>query len=170
MPSYHSSYNEEPNVRLIASMSLLPLKALDPERMDIVDESIDLFRANTLFRNFEIKGPADRVRYVANEVLIYLILFISDCLTRIAASRPQWNKHEAQRQLASYAVDSFALPGDANFPLSSLYSAPESRADADTLRQYLTQARQETAMRLVEKIYDGDVPSRWWLAFTKRKL
>ena len=35
-----------------------------------------LFRANTLFRNFEIKGPADRV-------LIYGILFVSDCLGRI---------------------------------------------------------------------------------------
>lgn len=76
MPSYHSSYNDVPNVRLIASMSLLPFKSsvrgpapppstslltVDPSRMDIVDESIDLFRANTLFRNFEIKGPADRV-------------------------------------------------------------------------------------------------------------
>lgn len=29
--------------------------------MDIIDEAIDLFRANSLFRNFEIKGPADRV-------------------------------------------------------------------------------------------------------------
>ena len=172
MPSYHSSYNEEPNVRLIAAMSLLPIKSrtrgpapppIDPERMDIVDESIDLFRANTLFRNFEIKGPADRV-------LIYLILFISDCLSRIAASRPQWTKHEAHRQLASYAVESFALPGDANFPLSSLYAVPEGRVEADTLRQYLTQARQETAARLVDKIYEGDVPSRWWLAFTKRKF
>lgn len=38
---------------------------------------MDLFRANSLFRNFEIKGPADRV-------LIYLILFIGDCLTKIA--------------------------------------------------------------------------------------
>lgn len=33
----------------------------DPTAMDILDESIDLFRANSLFRNFEIKGPADRV-------------------------------------------------------------------------------------------------------------
>ena len=107
---------------------------------------------------------------LADQVLIYLILFISDCLTRISASRPPWSKHEALRQLSSHAVDAFALPGDANFPLSSLYSAPESRADADTLRQYLAQARQETAARLVEKIYDGDTPSRWWLAFTKRKF
>lgn len=79
-------------------------------------------------------------------------------------------KNEAQKQLASLAVDGFALPGDANFPLRSLYSAPTSRSEADQLRQYLTQARQETASRLVEKIYIDDVPSRWWLAFTKRKF
>jgi len=42
--------------------------------------------------------------------------------------------------------------------------------NADTLRQYLTQARQETVSRLLEKVYDNDVASRWWLAFTKRKL
>lgn len=40
-------------------------------------ESLDLFRANSLFRNFEIKGGADRL-------LIYLILFIGDCLTKIS--------------------------------------------------------------------------------------
>ena len=44
-----------------------------PEQADIIDETLDLFRANSLFRNFEIKGPADRL-------LIVLILFISDCL------------------------------------------------------------------------------------------
>lgn len=48
----------------------------DQNREDIITESLELFRANSLFRNFEIKGPADRV-------LIYLILFVGDCLTRI---------------------------------------------------------------------------------------
>ena len=48
----------------------------DQDRPDIITEALDLFRANSLFRNFEIKGPADRV-------LIYLILFIGDCLSRI---------------------------------------------------------------------------------------
>jgi hypothetical protein len=32
--------------------------------------------------------------------------------------------------LSTLAVDSFALPGDAGFPLNSLYHAPGSRADA----------------------------------------
>lgn len=171
MPAYHSSYNDEPNVRQIAGVSILPLNSkirgpaplpVDPSRPDIVDEAIDLFRANSLFRNFEIKGGADRA-------LIYLILFISDCLTRIAAS-PSWSQNEALKHLSSHAVDAFALPGDAHFPLSTLYSVPSSRADADTLRQYLTQARQEVVLRLLDKMYVDDVPSRWWLAFSKRKF
>lgn len=67
-------------------------------------------------------------------------------------------------------MDNFALPGDASFPLISLYGVPSSRAESDTLRQYLVQARQETVVRLLDKIYVDNVPSRWWLAFTKRKL
>lgn len=70
MPAYHSAYNDDPDARIAASMSLLPIRSrirgpapqpVDPSAMDIVDEAIDLFRANSLFRNFEIKGPADRV-------------------------------------------------------------------------------------------------------------
>lgn len=37
---------------------------------------LSLFRANTFFRNFEIKGPADRL-------LIYGILFLSECLGKV---------------------------------------------------------------------------------------
>ena len=69
MPAYHSAYNDA-DVGAIASMSLLPIRTrvrgpapplADADAMDIVDEAIDLFRANCLFRNFEIKGGADRV-------------------------------------------------------------------------------------------------------------
>lgn len=70
--------------------------------------------------------------FTANQLtklLIYLILFISDCLSIIAAT-PSMTKNDATRQLSSHAVDAFALPGDANFPLSSLYGIPSTRADA----------------------------------------
>ena len=40
---------------------------------DVVDEAISFFRANVLFRNFEVKGPADKL-------LLYLTLYISACL------------------------------------------------------------------------------------------
>ena len=42
----------------------------------------------------------------------------------------------------------------------------------DYLRQYLVQTRQETAARLVEKLYaDGTgKPNKWWMSFTKRRF
>ena len=39
-----------------------------------------LFRANSLFRNFEVLGDGDRV-------LIYLVLFTGDCLERIGKGK-----------------------------------------------------------------------------------
>jgi len=81
---------------------------------DIIDEALDLFRANCLFRNFEIKGNADRV-------LIYLILFISDCLGRLTKNP---SKRDAFKILNTRALDHFALPGDPTFPLNALYTTP----------------------------------------------
>ncbi|KAF7332262.1 Actin-related protein 2/3 complex subunit 3 [Mycena kentingensis (nom. inval.)] len=88
MPAYHSSFNEEPDMRLAGNMGILPIKTkirgpapiADPAASDIIDETLDLFRANSLFRNFEIKGPADRT-------LIVLILYVSDCLAKIGTAR-----------------------------------------------------------------------------------
>ena len=97
----------------------------DPQAADILDETLDLFRANSLFRNFEIKGPADRL-------LIILILFISDCLAKIGSARTPPTEIEASKSLNTMAVDTFALPGDANFPLNAHYAPPASRADAGT--------------------------------------
>jgi actin related protein 2/3 complex subunit 3 len=174
MPAYHSAFNELSDLRLVGNTPILPIKTkirgpsslpADPNAADIIDETLDLFRANSLFRNFEIKGPADRL-------LIILILFISDCLAKISASRTPPNQLEASKTLNTLAVESFALPGDATFPLNAHYAAPNNRVDADHLRQYLTQARQETAQRLVERLYaDGTgKPSKWWMCFTKRRF
>jgi actin related protein 2/3 complex, subunit 3 len=45
-----------------------------------------------------------------------------------------------------------------------------NRVVADLLRQYLSQFRQELAMRLVGKVYADNpaVPSKWWMSFKKR--
>ncbi|KAL8276202.1 hypothetical protein RQP46_011414 [Phenoliferia psychrophenolica] len=174
MPAYHSSYCEETEHRVVGNMALLPFSSklrgsapppADPTRDDIVTEALDLFRANSLFRNFEIKGPADRV-------LIYLILFIGDCLTRVTqAKAPGWTPNDATKHLATYAIENFTLPGEPGFPLNSLYAPPGSRLDADALRAYLTHARQETVVRFVERVYGTDgKPSKWWTAFQRRKF
>ena len=42
---------------------------------DIIDEVLGYFRANVLFRNFDIRGAADRT-------LIYLTLYAVQCLVK----------------------------------------------------------------------------------------
>ncbi|KAJ3082642.1 subunit of the Arp2/3 complex [Quaeritorhiza haematococci] len=176
MPAYHSTFNEG-DYRLVGNLSLLPLKTkirgpappqMDPSADDIVDEAIALFRANCFFRNFEIKGPADRV-------LIYLILFISECLLKLSQKTgPSGGISlvEAGKLLNTHALQNFAVPGDANFPLNAVYERPASRADADLMRQYISQLRQELATRLPERIWDSveGKPSKWWMCFAKRKF
>jgi len=160
-------------MRQVGNMAVLPVKTrirgpapnADPERADIIDETLDLFRANSLFRNFEIKGSADRL-------LIVLILYISDCLAKLGTARTVPTQIEAGKMLNTLSVDNFPIPGDAGFALNAHYAPPASRADADYLRQYLTQVRQELAARLVERLYaDGTgKPSKWWMSFQKRRF
>jgi actin related protein 2/3 complex subunit 3 len=95
----------------------------DPSSPDIIDETLSLFRANCLFRNFEINGPADRL-------LIYLTLFVSECLAKIGASRIPPGPAEAKKTLTTLSLESFALPGDATFPLNSMYAAPANSMDS----------------------------------------
>jgi hypothetical protein len=99
------------------------------EQGDIIDETLDLFRANSLFRNFEIKGPGDRL-------LIILILFISDCLAKLGSARTTPTQIEATKSLNTLAVDNFPIPGDANFLLNAHYAPPASRADAGNVPQF----------------------------------
>lgn len=77
---YHSSFNDA-QAEQLCGCPLLPVsitaKGQLPETRepDIVDESIYLFKANALFRAFEVKGPADKL-------LIYLTMYIINCLRR----------------------------------------------------------------------------------------
>ncbi|KAI5956704.1 ARC18 [Candida jiufengensis] len=171
MPAYHSTFlgEESQDTRTIGNLSLLPLntKYRGPafesnSDYDIIEETLDLFRANSFFKNFEIKGNADRL-------LIYGILFTSDCLSKISKTM---SHKESTRVLNNLSLDNFALPGDISFPLNSLYLPPKTRSDADLLRSYLTQFRQELAERLLNRIYkdDSNIPSKYWLSFTKRKF
>lgn len=58
--------------------------------------------------------------------------------------------------LQTSALDHFALPGDPAFPLNALYQPPKDRADAEALRGYISQMRQELVIRLLSRIYaDG---------------
>ena len=86
---------------------------------DIIDEALSLYRANCFFRNFEIKGNGDRV-------LIYLTLFIQECLLKLAKNPPA---AEAAKILNTHALQNFAIPGDGNFPLNAVYIPPRDRTE-----------------------------------------
>ena len=168
MPAYHSTFLGQ-SERTVGNIMLLPLRTSyrgpsypTNDEYDIAEETLDLFRANSFFKNFDIKDPADRL-------LIYGILFVSDCLSRLT---PRTTYREAIRVLNNLALDSFLLPGDVGFPMNALYQAPGSKSEAELLRGYLQQFRQELADRLLKRVYadDENVPSKHWLAFTRRRF
>lgn len=170
MPAYHSTFlGEDADNRIIGNVVLLPFNTSfrgptypNNNEYDIAEEVLDLFRANSFFKNFEIKGPADRL-------LIYGILFVSECLNKLNKST---NLREATRILNNLSLDNFSLPGEIGFPLSSLYLPPSNKNEADLLRSYLQQFRQELSDRLLKRIYqeNDSTPSKFWLAFTRRKF
>jgi actin related protein 2/3 complex subunit 3 len=169
MPSYHSSYNA-PGLPELCGLPVLPLKTkvrgpaptVDPptEEEDVVDEALRLFRANLLFRNFELQGGGDRL-------LVYLTLFIHLCLKRAAGKA---SKAEGARELAALAAGAHLAPGDAAWPLTQVIPAPKAAGDLEALRGYLRQLRECVAARLVDKVYGEDgAQNRHWFQYAKRK-
>lgn len=60
----------------------------------------------------------------------------------------------------------FPMPGDAAFPLNQAFETPKDRGQAEMLRQYLSQVRQETAARLLDRLFaDGETPSKVIICF-----
>ncbi|XP_054710270.1 actin-related protein 2/3 complex subunit 3-like [Uloborus diversus] len=167
MPAYHSALK---STQLIGNMALLPVKTqfrgpaprAETDQEDIVDEAIYFFKANVFFRTYEIKSEADRV-------LIYLTLYITECLKKLQRCS---NKNQGLQDVYSLAIAKFDIPGDSGFPLNAVYSKPSSSSEADLMRQYLQQLRHACGLRLCEKVFDPESgkPSKWWLCFAKRKF
>lgn len=90
MPAYHSAFSKD--AAQICGMAMLPLKTrvrgpaplldVGAAEEDQVDEALRLFRANVLFRNFEVQGAPDRT-------LIYLTLVIHQVRQRSRGCRPR---------------------------------------------------------------------------------
>ncbi|RUS89752.1 hypothetical protein EGW08_002455 [Elysia chlorotica] len=166
MPAYHSQFLSPP--KLIGNMALLPIRTQykgpapkDSTDYDIIDEAIYFFKGNIFFRNYEIKSEADRT-------LIYITLYISECLKKLqrCSSRSQGDK-----EMYTLGISNFPIPGESGFPLNAMYTKPSNKTDEDTMRQYCQQLRQETGIRMLDKVFDqNDKPSKWWLCFAKRKF
>jgi actin related protein 2/3 complex subunit 3 len=171
MPVYHSSFNNV-QAQTVCGASVLPIKTAfkgpanpcPADQMDIIDEAIDFFRANVLFRQYDPQGPADRV-------LCYLTIYISECLRTLA--KYSKDKTEAKKQMTMFGLNTnFPAPGEGNFGLGGFFTAPKARTDTDLFRAYFAQLRQETAKRMLEKVFEGDSPAanKYWIAFSKKKF
>lgn len=130
---------------------------------DIVDEALNLFRANIFYKAFDIRTVGDRS-------LLYLSVFIGDCLGKLKSGV---SPAEASKILVGFATTGVAIPGEAGFPLNAIYPPPGNRNEGETLRAYLLQVRHETVLRLLDRLYENGAvqePSKWWLAFQRRKF
>lgn len=129
---------------------------------DPVDEALYLFRPNSFFKHFEIKGAADRT-------LCYLLLFMGECLGKL---NDNMTATEVAKVLQSIGTQAFAVPGEPSFPLNAILggAAVNNGAEIEKLRAYLAGCRQELIKRLPALVIDQETGrvSKWWV--TKRRF
>ena len=151
MPVNHSSFTEWAGP-VSCGAALLPLKTkvkgpaapCPSDQPDIIDESLQFFRANVLFRNFQPQSPADLS-------LAYLTVYVGELLRAFSKCK---SKEEAKKQMTAVSMStSFAIPGDKQFVLPGFFQQPATRQEGEAFRNYFRQAREETAIRLVELAY-----------------
>lgn len=129
---------------------------------DIIDEAIEFFRANVLFRTFQPKSGADLL-------LCYLTVYISELISFLYKSPENLAECRKKVQQVSYN-SSFKIPGNDGFCLSGFMKAPQTPAEAEQLRSYLLHLRQECANRLVEILFRDNKANKWWFGFRTRKF
>lgn len=138
-----------------------PAPLAQPGQEDIVEEALYYFRANVLYRNYQIDGSSDRT-------LIYLTFFIQQCLKELE-KHP--GKKEASRALTNLAMQNFAAPGQPGWHLGTLFPAGVSAQETEMFKGYMRQSREELAKRLCDRIYpEGGARDKHWMLFSKRKF
>jgi len=183
MPAYHTKTTDDQlsNVKLVGNVPLLPIKLSNrksgrpvvdewtgsADDLDIIDECLEYYKPNILFPAFEIKFAADRL-------LIYGILYITLALKKLSKCT---SKNQGEQEMFTLALQKFALPGEVDFPLNTYFHRPGSPGDTDELRRYMLQFRHELGYRLVDRVFDPklnngktDQPSKWWTCFARRKF
>lgn len=108
-------------------MAILPLRTqcrgpapASNIEQDIIDEAIYYFKANIFFRTYEVKSEVDRV-------LIYITLYIPECLKKLQRCA---NKNQGMTEMYTLAISKFDIPGESGFPLNSVYAKPQTPNEA----------------------------------------
>ncbi|KAJ1495615.1 putative actin-related protein 2/3 complex subunit 3 [Baffinella frigidus] len=169
----HSSYNET-EAKIVCGASMLPFRtackgpvnsakvgAFEGDGEDVIDEAVKFYRANVLFRNYELQGGADRI-------IIYLTLYVSACLAKIEKCA---SPKDAEKALQTMAMEAFALPGQHGFPFNGFFDKPEAPAEGDDFKAYFRQLREETGLRVIKVAFTPQgKPNKFWVCFAKRKF
>jgi actin related protein 2/3 complex subunit 3 len=173
MPAYHSTFNEN-MYPTACGIPLIDIKVdrpalLDPSKLkanfadiDIVDEALIYFRANILFKNFQIKGDADKL-------LVYITVYISKCLESAATYNGDLEK--TRSVLKALADDAEWTLGYKNHFLNNLTTNTPS--EEVELQTYLKTIRKCVNFRLLTLLYEseyGTLDLKFWLGFAKKKF
>lgn len=62
-----------------------------------------------------------------DRVLIYITLYITECLKRLQRCA---NKSQGLQEMYSLAISKFDIPGEPGFPLNAVYAKPQTAQDA----------------------------------------
>ena len=116
-----------------------PIQA-DETKEDIIEEAIKYFRINVLYRNFEIKGDADKL-------MIFLTVLIQKILD-IIASAPK--KEDADKNLGKFILETMPVAGEAGFFMGGMVTKAVADADNFKFREYLKHLRAETIKRMMQ--------------------
>uniref|UniRef100_A0A2R8ZRF0 Actin-related protein 2/3 complex subunit 3 n=1 Tax=Pan paniscus TaxID=9597 RepID=A0A2R8ZRF0_PANPA len=118
-------------------------------------DTVDEFKANVFFKNYEVKNEADRT-------LIYCLKELQKCNS----------KSQGEKEMYTLGITNFPIPGEPGFPLNAMYPKPANKQEDEVMRAYLQHLRQETGLRLCEKVFDpqNDKRCKWWTCFVKRQF
>ncbi|MBZ3885742.1 Actin-related protein 2/3 complex subunit 3 [Sciurus carolinensis] len=148
MPAYHSSLMDT-GTKLIGNMALLPTRSQfkgpaprETEDTDNVDEAFYYFKDNVFFKNYRIKNEADWT-------LMYITLYISECIKKLQKCN---SRNQGEKEMYTLGITNFSIPGETGFPLNAIYTKPANKQEDEIMPAYLQQLRQETGLRLCEKV------------------
>ncbi|ETO00017.1 hypothetical protein RFI_37442, partial [Reticulomyxa filosa] len=84
----------------------------------VIDEAILYFRANILFTQFDVEGPADLT-------MIYITAWIADCLRTLSNQK---TKADAKKKVSNTIGinKKFQIPGDAKFTFGVYFNKPKN--------------------------------------------
>jgi hypothetical protein len=118
-----------------------------------------------MFKNFKNQGPADNV-------LVYLTVFIQHCLRDIGLIRGTRDKAAAEKVVATLVKEQIPNFDDEKFFMSPLLDSSKPN-DVTKAKKYLMDVKEECAKRLLEILWHpehGDIDLKFWLVFGKKNF